>query len=127
MSEPRDAAALGAILCVVLKLRRSEGRLLAELMVRDCCSREQLRTAVSQDNREITLGSITPFICLLRKRLKPHGIEIATTFKLGYFLDRKARARIYKLLTAHDAGVASTTPAPRPARSQPQASETCVP
>jgi len=105
----RDEASLTAALCLLFKLRRSEGQALAKLMTCDYSNKEELRTAASRHNLTLTLNSTDVLICTLRKKLAPHNIKITTISGLGYGLNEKARNKLHKWLTKYDAGLVTTT------------------
>src|SRR5262249_48039407 len=112
--QPRDETSLAAILCLVFKLTPGEGRVLAKLMMNDHCMKDELRTGAGHDDQTITLDTLAVNIFTLRAKLKLHGIKITTLYRFGYGLDKKARDRIYKLLTEHDEAVASAQPQTKP-------------
>jgi hypothetical protein len=103
----RDATALTGSLCTLFRLTGNQGRVLAELMLRDCCGKAELRAVATPGDQS---NSISVTICTLRKRLKPHGIRIVTTWKIGYALDAKSRSKLRRLLAEQDAAIMSAPP-----------------
>jgi hypothetical protein len=101
----RDENSLVAALCLIFKLRLNEGRMLAGLMSRDYCTKEELRTAAAYANKTITTGTTHIFLSGLRKRLAPFDIQISTIPTLGYGLDGKARDKLRKMLVEHDRAI----------------------
>ena len=101
----RDANALAAALCLTLGLRHTEGRMLARLLARDYCTKEELRAAASDDKGAIAISSTDVFIAALRKKLARHDVRISTIPTLGYGLDRTARDKIRRLLARHDRAI----------------------
>jgi DNA-binding response OmpR family regulator len=100
----RDAAALTATFAVILRLNNAQGRMLTEMMLRDCCSREELRAVAAPRDTSSTVDVV---ISQLRKKLKPFNIKIITVHKIGYALDKKAREKVYRLITQHDEAIAA--------------------
>lgn len=97
----RDEISLGAIFSLLFDLKRSEERALAKLAMHDYSSKTDLHAAV----RDIARGSMDTFICVLRRKLARHNIEIVCVSKIGYGLRLSAREKICKLLAKHDAAV----------------------
>src|SRR5947209_15310331 len=64
-----DEASLTAALCLLFKLRHSEGRMLIKLLAHNYSSKEDLRVAAARD-QEITLGTTSTFLSSLRKKLR---------------------------------------------------------
>jgi DNA-binding response OmpR family regulator len=72
--------------------------ILGVLLKRELASKENLLFALMQGNctkrgREPGLKLIEVLICLLRKRLKPHGIQIFTKYEVGYFMTRDMKGK----------------------------------
>jgi Transcriptional regulatory protein, C terminal len=101
--DERDEASLAAALGLVFKLSPSESCILANLMRREHCSREDLRAIASYSATATSIVSV--LVCSLRKKLKSYSVEIYTIRKLGYGLDKRARDRIQKILAAHDEAI----------------------
>jgi hypothetical protein len=100
----RDMPSLAVALCLHFGLNRSEGRILAELLLHDSCTKEALGIAAPAfDRLPTTVGTVGVLINSLRKKLKHRGIEIRTINKIGYGLDRTARDKVYQQLARHDA------------------------
>jgi hypothetical protein len=90
-------ASLAMTLCKTFGLSRSEARMLAHLLNNDYGSDEELCAAAF-----IAKGSLRVVMVLLRRKMRPHGIEITVTYKVGYSIDRKSRDRIFELLAAQE-------------------------
>jgi hypothetical protein len=101
----RSEASFAATLCLLFKLAPGEGQVLAKLVTHDHCTKDELRTIAGHNNQVIALKSLTVIVYTLRVKLKPHGIKVTMLYRLGYGLDKKARDKIYKLLTEHDEAV----------------------
>lgn len=69
---------------------------LAVLVSREVATHDMIRHATSRDangdNRGPKIAQV--LICLLRKRLAPHGLEIETVRSVGYRLTPETRARL---------------------------------
>jgi DNA-binding response OmpR family regulator len=109
----RSESSLTAAFCLLFKLARSEGRVLTKLFLRDYGAKEDLQSAGSTSD-----NSVQALICVLRKKLKSHGIRIATLPGMGYAIDKDTRSRIHAILAQHDAGFV-----PRHPRSKPKAAD----
>ena len=83
----RGEASLAAALCLLLRLTRREGRLLAKLVSRDFVG---------------TDSTVKTHISTLRSKLKLHDIGITTLAGIGYALDGDARSRVRDILARHD-------------------------
>jgi DNA-binding response OmpR family regulator len=98
----------------IFQLLPAESRVLVELMEHGRASREALHVALSPDGNPVSkIKVVDVVVCKLRGKLAPHGIEIATVWRLGYALDSKARDKIRKLLAKHDEAIVATSPAAR--------------
>jgi hypothetical protein len=113
---PRDKDALTVTLCLIFRLRRSEGQILAELITHDSRTREQLHRAAIRGGPTITLGTTGTLISTLRKKLASHGIEVTNVSRLGYGLRTASREKICRWLDEHAARIIATT---APAASTP--------
>lgn len=82
-----------------LGLTRQESKIFGLLMKLPLVAKE---TAIrelylhSQDEAEIKIVDV--FVCKMRKKLEPHGIEILTQWGQGYYLDKTNKARADALL-----------------------------
>jgi hypothetical protein len=92
----RNEKALTAVFCLLFRLTRGEGLVLAKLMTKDYCSKAELQTPDG--------NSFSVQLSKLRQKLKPHGIEVVTMPRIGVGLDRDARFRIRTLLAQYDTG-----------------------
>lgn len=74
---------------LAVQLTASERTVLATLMQRERATKDQLMSALYRDMHrdEAEPKIVDVFICKLRKKLKPHGIDIQTLWGQGYFLD----------------------------------------
>ena len=79
------------------RLTGSEQAVVGALLARDHCTKDALMAALYRDfgKDEPEIKIIDVFICKLRKKLKPFGLEITTIWGLGYAMSAamKARAR----------------------------------
>ena len=76
----------------------------------DHVTRREMHVAVSGVDCPVSdPNSINTTICQLRKKLKPHGIEIVTRCKLGHRLTEDSKAKIRALLGA---GIVDATAPP---------------
>jgi hypothetical protein len=96
----RNEAELVVVLCMLFNLQAREGLLLAKLMASDYQTLEQLRVAAAPRR---TPNSMKVFLSLLGKKLAAHEISIRNARKIGYYLPKDARDKIYKQLAKHDA------------------------
>ena len=93
-----------------LALQPAEGRALSKLVESDHVTRREMHVAVSGVDCPVSdPNSINTTICQLRKKLKPHGIEIVTRCKLGHRLTEDSKAKIRALLGA---GIVDATAPP---------------
>jgi hypothetical protein len=116
----RDKASLAAALCLLFELSRSEGQMLAKLMLCDYCTQEELHIAANHDNQKVALSSVRVLICMMRKKLATYHGEITALHKLGYGLRKGSREKIYRLLAKHDAGFITATPPPEGQAAPPK-------
>jgi hypothetical protein len=104
VSEPaplRDRTALAAVLCLLFDLTRSEGQMLAQLLLYDYSTADELRAAASSTNQPTTTGTLRVSLSSLRKKLKHYDIHITTIPTLGYGLETRARDRISRHMARH--------------------------
>jgi hypothetical protein len=106
---PRDRSEteLAVVLCLVFNLRRSEGRILAKLLANDCVSQEDLH---DRDNPTVAISTMSAAICVLRKKLRLHDIDITTVVGLGYGLGQESRDKIRSALSQYDDGLIPLPP-----------------
>lgn len=76
------------------RLTGKEGSVFGALMARDTCTKNQLMAALYQPgaDHEPEIKIIDVFVCKLRKKLRPFGIEIETVWGLGYRMGPAAKA-----------------------------------
>lgn len=84
---------------VELRLTMSEAAILGALMARDRCSKDVLLEATRTSGLgyrrdEVEAKIVDVFVCKLRRKLEPFGIEITTLWGYGYSLDEVARNRL---------------------------------
>jgi hypothetical protein len=102
----RSEGALTATFCMLFGLTRCESRMLVRLATQDYGDKNELRAAASAAlGRPVTENSIQTMLAGLRKKLKSHGVRIATISGLGYGLDTATRSQLRALLVQHDAAL----------------------
>jgi DNA-binding response OmpR family regulator len=109
----RDETSFVASLCLIFKLTRTEGKMLAWLLAHDYSTREELRAAASHDGQTIAASSTSVLLNTLRGKLKAHNVLVTTVNGLGYGIDAKSRSKIRKEVAKYD-GVSA-----RPRNSEP--------
>jgi hypothetical protein len=72
-----------------LELTSTEKQILVRLARQGCLSTEQAC---------VITGSVQVHINNLRKKLSHYGIEVLTSYKFGWEMDRKSRAKVLELL-----------------------------
>jgi hypothetical protein len=96
-------ATIVAALCRAFGLRRGEARMLAWLLAHGSATREELRAAAAHSlDVPATFNSMKVGMWSLRKKLRPHDIEINVTCTVGYSIDKTARNKIADQLRRHD-------------------------
>lgn len=84
-----------------LGLTAAEARVFGYLLQRGSASKGQIHTALyayrAGDHPELKIVDV--FVCKLRRKLKPAGIEIATMWGTGYAIDAENRARAQALIS----------------------------
>ena len=82
------------------RLTGSEARIFGVLLTREVATKQALLTALNRlhlaDEPEIKI--IDVFVCKIRKKLAPYGIEVLTRCGVGYYLDAAGKARTRELL-----------------------------
>lgn len=75
------------------RLTASEARIFGVLVNRELATKDAMMAALYVDDGrdEAEEKIVDVFICKLRKKLKPFGVEIATDWGQGYRLDAKSR------------------------------------
>lgn len=89
----------------MLKATRLEAAILAVLLRRQEVTKQQLHAVIEQnrpsENRDETDPKMVDvIICHLRKKLKPHALEIETVWGIGYLMKPAHRDNAVLLLTA---------------------------
>lgn len=91
----RDAFGMAINPWVGLGLTPSEARLFGALVKRGQLSKQQIMTAMysarAEDDPEIKIVDV--FVCKVRKKLTPYGIEITTVWGQGYAMPPESRER----------------------------------
>lgn len=64
--------------------------MMALLCEREYATYDQLAVAGNVASQ----GAVKVHICYIRKRLRPHGIEIKTLWGVGYYLDAENKAKV---------------------------------
>ena len=96
-------------------LPRAMSRALVQLVKHDHATRELLHVALSGSEPASKSNIVEVSVYCMRKRLKPHGVEIITLCKQGYRLTPDSRDKIRKILAAYGADiVAAATPTGNP-------------
>lgn len=108
--EVMEAALLGTDpMPLVLRLTPHESLLLAFLLQREQASKDQILSALYSlrpDGDEPEMKIIDVYVCKIRKKLKPFGLEIVTLRGLGYAVPKVAKDRIRALMD-EERGVAA--------------------
>lgn len=84
---------------IALRLTGKECALLGILMKRDTCTKQQIMSglyAIGPDE-EPEVKIVDVFVCKMRKKLKPFGIEVDTVWGQGYRLTPAAKAIVSNL------------------------------
>jgi two-component system cell cycle response regulator CtrA len=70
------------------------------LLARALATKNSIMAAVYRDlgRDEPSDKTLDVFVCQMRRKLRPHGIEIRTRFGVGWFLDDAMRERLNKTL-----------------------------
>jgi DNA-binding winged helix-turn-helix (wHTH) protein len=105
----RDEGSLTVALCLLFKLRRTEGQVLMRMATQDFVSKDEIFAAATQNEQTKADSTVSVMISTLRKKLLPHGIEIATLRGFGYGLRKESRVKICRRLAKYDAGLIPTT------------------
>lgn len=84
---------------VELALTPAEAVILAALIANERCSKENLLDASRQSGLGYRRDEVEPkivdvYICKLRRKLQPHGLEIVTLWGRGYQLAPESRQRL---------------------------------
>src|SRR5258707_61815 len=64
----RSEAALAVALCLMFKLGRSEGQMLAKLMACDYCTEKDLQVAANRGNEKVALSTVRVLISQMRTK-----------------------------------------------------------
>jgi hypothetical protein len=110
----RDETSLVTALCLLFRLRHSEGRVLMKMVTQGSIGKAEIFKIVAHSEQTVVNGTVAVLICRLRKKLLAHGIEIGTLRGVGYALRQGSREKIIRQLAEHDAGIVSTTPPVQP-------------
>ena len=77
------------------QLTPSEERVFGALLNRELASKETIMAALYADRGadEAEIKIVDVLVCKLRRKLRPFGVAIHTSWGRGYFLDRETRER----------------------------------
>ena len=94
------AADAGVKIIELAKLTYSERMLLGLLMRRNRATKDQMMTMLYADrpDEEPDSKTLDVMICKMRKKLRPHGVEIRTIHGAGYELPSTSREKIKALM-----------------------------
>ena len=92
----QDALTCGFVAPPEWRLTPQENRFLGALVARPLATRELIMAALYHQRGvdEAEMKIIDVFACKVRKKLKPHDIEIHTVWGRGYRLDTATRTRL---------------------------------
>jgi two-component system cell cycle response regulator CtrA len=94
----REFMGADVLLPLEWRLTSAEARLFGVLIAREMATKQALMTGIyggsARDEAQIKIVDV--FICKIRKKLRPFGIELQTFWGLGYGLDAETRARLAK-------------------------------
>jgi two-component system cell cycle response regulator CtrA len=102
----QDALTYGFLAPLEWGLTPQENRFLGALAARPLATRELIMAALYHHRGadEAAMKVIDVFACKLRKKLKPHDIEIHTVWGQGYRLDAPTRTRLKQCSIKLEAG-----------------------
>lgn len=91
------------------RLTGSETRLFGHLLARDVATKASIMSALYEPgvNDEPEIKIVDVFVCKLRKKLAPFGIEIATLWGMGYRMTAEAKDKARALISPTPAGTAA--------------------
>lgn len=102
-------ASIVALAPIEWRLTLSEARIFGALYQRASCTKAQLLATNCEpgveDEPEIKIVDV--FVCKLRKKLKPYGIEIETLWGQGYRMTPESKAIAAPLLQKSEAELAA--------------------
>lgn len=77
-------------------LTNSEAAILAALISRERCSKDFLLMATARpgEEKDAEIKIVDVFVCKLRRKIAPFGIQIITLWGQGYTLDTTTRERL---------------------------------
>lgn len=86
-------------------LTMNEARLFGALMERELLTKDAAMAALYRDRGadEPELKIVDVFICKLRKKVRPFGLEIGTRWGVGYQMTAEMKARARAMLPAGEA------------------------
>lgn len=88
---------------IIFRLTPTEGKIMSLLGSRDSATFAQLMSAILADRlpgKEPESDIVKVFVCKIRKKVKPFGIDIATLWGRGYRLAPEMKAKVSEYLTA---------------------------
>lgn len=82
------------------RLTTSENRVFGCLMARDLARKEAIMAALYRDcaKDEAEIKIVDVFICKLRKKVRPFGVEVLTRWGEGYFLTAETKAAVQQMI-----------------------------
>ena len=86
-------------------LTANEAKVMSLLLVRDFATRAQMMSAIMANrgadaDRMPEMKIIDVFVCKIRKKVKPYGIEITSLWGRGYRLSPEMKAKVAVYLAA---------------------------
>lgn len=94
------ALGLSVVAPIEFQLTAKETRVLGVLMARDIATREAIMLGLyagrSTDEAEIKIVDV--FVCKMRRKLKPFGIDIKTKWGMGFFLETAQKRQIKDIM-----------------------------
>lgn len=74
-------------------LTPSEARVFSHLTTRDCATKQSIMMAMYSDRVDVEpeIKIVNVFVCKLRKKLKPFGVNVTTVWGHGYSLVNRQR------------------------------------
>lgn len=84
------------------RLTGSEARVFGVLMARPLATKDAIMAALYRDSakEEAEIKIVDVFVCKLRKKVRPFGVNIETRWGEGYFLSQASKAAAQSMLEA---------------------------
>ena len=86
---------------LLFRLTRTESLILAELLSHAHVSRDELHRAVSPDGKS-KFGTVSVAVCSLRKKMRPHDVDIITDYMQGFRLTTEGRNKLRARVVEYD-------------------------